>query len=225
MKKIMLILLLPLLVTLNSCKTLGYSLNEGDAVAAIREMLTIGAGMKSIINQQSLVEAILPGEAGKVLQTIQQLGLSKEVDKFTNTLTVAATQSAEQSIPVFLLGIKKMNIRDAVGIVKNGGTSATDYLRRTIGDSLRNAITPVMRTALNNYNIVQEWDKLTAPVKPLLGNRASLNLNIDNLTAGVVTLAMFKKIEEQEIAVRTKSEARTSALLQKVFSRDWGKPM
>jgi Protein of unknown function (DUF4197) len=225
MKKHLLILLLPATMLLSSCKTLNYLLNDGDATAAIKEMLTIGAGMKSIINKQSLVEAVLPGEAGKVLQTIQQLGLSKEVDKFTNTLTAAATESAEQSIPVFLLGIKKMTIRDAVSIVKNCGTGATDYLRRTIGDSLRSAITPVMRTALNKYNVMQAWDDMLGPVKPILGEKGKLNLGIDNLLAGAVALAMFKKIEEQEIAVRTKAEARSTQLLQKVFGRDWSKSM
>ena len=217
-------LLLPATMLLSSCKTLNYILNEGDAAAAIKEMLTIGAGMKSIINKQSLVEAVLPGELGKVLQTVQQLGLSKEVDKFTNTLTNAATESAEQSIPVFLSGIKKMTIRDAVSIVKNGGTGATDYLRRTIGDSLRSAITPVMRTALNKYNVMQAWEDMLGPAKPLLGNNSRLNLNIDNLLAGAVSLAMFKKIEEQEIAIRTRAEARSTQLLQKVFGRDWSKP-
>jgi hypothetical protein len=225
MKRLLLILLLPASMLLSGCKTLSFLLNEGDAAAAIKEMLTIGAGMKSIINKQSLVEAVLPGEVGKVLLTVQQLGLSKEVEKFTNTLTNAATESAEQSIPVFLLGIKKMNIREAVGIVKNGGTSGTDYLRRTIGDSLRSAITPVMRTALNKYNVMQAWDEMLGPVKPLAGSNSKLNLNIDNLLAGAVTMAMFKKIEEQEIAVRTKAEARTSRLLQNVFGRDWSKPM
>jgi nucleoside diphosphate kinase len=225
MRAIILTLLIPFTMMMSGCNTLRYVLNEGDAVSAIREMLTIGAGMKSIINKQSLIEAVLPGEVGKVLQTVQQLGLSKEVDKFTNTLTTAATESAEQSIPVFLLGIKKMNIRDAVSIVKNGGTGATDYLRRTIGDSLRSAITPVMRTALNKYNVMQAWDDMIGPAKPILGEKGKLNLNIDNLLAAAVTLAMFKKIEEQEIAIRTKAEARSTQLLQKVFGRDWSKPL
>ncbi len=225
MKRLLCMLLLPATMLLSGCKTLNYILNEGDAAEAIKEMLTIGAGMKSIINKQSLVEAVLPGELGKVLQTVQQLGLSKEVDKFTNTVTNAATESAEQSIPVFLSGIKKMTIRDAVSIVKNGGTGATDYLRRTIGDSLRSAITPVMRTALNKYNVTQAWDDMLGPAKPLLGNNSLLNLNIDNLLAGAVALAMFKKIEEQEIAIRTKAEARSTQLLQKVFGREWSKPL
>jgi hypothetical protein len=59
-------------------------------------------------------------------------------------MSTAAEKTAEKSIPIFLLGIKKMNFKDAVGIVKKGGTSATDYLRQSIGDTLRHSITPVM---------------------------------------------------------------------------------
>jgi hypothetical protein len=71
------------------------------------------------------------------LQKLQQLGLSKDIDKFTNTLTTAATQTATNSIPVFVDGIKKMSITDAIGIVKNGGTAATDYLRTSTGENLK----------------------------------------------------------------------------------------
>ena len=66
---------------------------------------------------------------------------------------------------------------------------------------------------------------MLVPAKPLLGNNSRLNLNIDNLLAGAVALAMFKKIEEQEIAIRTKAEARSTQLLQKVFGREWSKPL
>ena len=70
------------------------------------------------------------------------------------------TQTATNSIPVFVDGIKKMSITDAIGIVKNGGTAATDYLRTSTGENLKNTVTPIMKTALDQYNITKEWDKL-----------------------------------------------------------------
>lgn len=212
-------------LTFSGCDTLkgiaNNILNERDAITAIKEMLTIGANGNALISKDALMSAILPKDVNTVLQKLQQLGLSKEVDKFTNTLTNAASQTATNSIPVFVNGIKQMSITDAIGIVKNGGTAATDYLRSKVGDSLRTAVTPVMKTALDQYNITKEWDKLVAPVKLVLGNKVQLNLNIDNLLAGVVTNAMFSKIAEQEVAIRTKAEARTTPALQRVFGRDW----
>jgi hypothetical protein len=196
-------------------------LSERDAINGIKEMLTIGSNGNALISKDALMNTILPKDVNTVLQKLQQLGLSKDIDKFTNTLTNAATQTATNSIPIFVDGIKKMSITDAIGIVKNGGTAATDYLRNATGENLRTTVTPIMKTALDQYNITKEWDKLVAPAKLILGNKVNLNLNLDNLLAGVVTNAMFAKIAEQEVAIRTKAEARTTPTLQRVFGKDW----
>lgn len=225
MKKLSYILLLCTSISFSSCdtiKAIGNSLlSQADAAGAIREMLTMGTNGKSIFSKDVLMSAILPNEVNTVLQKLQQLGLSKDIDKFTNTLTEATTQTATQSVPIFVDGIKRMNISDAISIVKNGGTAATDYLRRAVGDSLRNAVSPIMKTALNQYNISNQWNKMVAPAKLAMGNRVNLNLNIENILAGVVTNAIFNKIAEQEVAVRTKVEARTTPQLQRVFGTDW----
>ncbi len=225
MKKFVILIFACISLSFSSCDVLKNAanslLNERDAIAAIKEMLTIGSQGKALISKESLMGAILPTEVNNVLQKLQQWGLSKDLDKFTNTLTTAATETATNSIPVFADGIKRMTIKDAIGIVKNGGTAATDYLRSSIGDTLRKAVTPIMKTALDQYKITQEWDKLVAPVKLVLGDKVNLNIGIDHLMAGVVTNAMFTKIAEQETAIRTKAEARTSPTLQKVFGKDW----
>lgn len=225
MRKVCLSLSLTMVIFLSSCDVLKNAtsniLNERDAILAIKEMLTIGSNGNALISKDALMNAILPKDVNTVLQKLQQLGLSKDIDKFTNTLSNAATETATNSIPVFIDGIKRMSITDAIGIVKNGGTAATDYLRSTTGENLRTTVTPIMKTALDQYNITKEWDKLVAPAKLLLGNKVNLNLNLDNLLAGVVTNAMFNKIAEQEVAIRTKAEARTTTTLQRVFGKNW----
>lgn len=225
MKRIAIIMLFSSSILFSSCDTLknmaSNLLTERDAISAIKEMLTMGSNGKALISKDVLMNAILPKDVNVVLQKLNQLGLSKDIDKFTNTLTNAAAQTATNSIPVFVDGIKRMNITDAINIVKNGGTSATDYLKTTIGSDLRTTVTPIMKTALDQYNITKEWDKLVAPAKMILGNKVNLNLNLDNLLAAVVTNAMFNKIAEQEIAIRTKAEERKTPLLQKVFGNDW----
>lgn len=225
MRKKLLSVSLTILIFLSSCDVLKNAastlLSERDAINAIKEMLTIGSNGNALISKDVLMNAILPKDVNTVLQKLQQLGLSKDIDKFTNTLSNAATQTATNSIPVFIDGIKRMSITDAIGIVKNGGTAATDYLRSTSGENLRTTVTPIMKTALDQYNITKEWDKLVSPAKLILGNKVNLNLNLDNLLAGVVTNAMFTKIAEQEVAIRTKAEARTTPTLQRVFGKTW----
>ena len=220
-KRLNIIIVAVALIFSSGCSTVKNLLSAKDAEDAIREMLSIGTMLskKDAFSKATLIDALFPEDVRKVLNTLETLGLSKEVDRFATTLGTAAEQTAEKSVPVFLLGIKQMNFRDAVGIVKKGGTAATDYLRESIGDTLRRSITPVMRTALQEYKLESEWNKLVTPVKLFAGDK--LNLDLSNLMSGLVANIMFNKIAEKERAIRTKAEERTSATLQKVFGQVW----
>ena len=196
-------------------------LTEQDAAPAIRQLLQMGAqgNLQGAFNKETVMAAIFPEQLRKTLNTLQQLGLTNEVDRFTNTLGTAAEQTAVRSVPIFLNGIGKMSFSDAIRIVKSGGTSATDYLRSSIGTELRSSIKPVMENALKEYKLVEQWDKIVKPAKALVGDK--LNLDLSTIMAGVVSEKMFQKMEETEIQVRTTAAARTTPLLEKVFSRDW----
>lgn len=74
----------------------------------------------------------------------------------------------------FLQGIKRIDIGDAFGIVKNEGKACTDYMRNKIGDILRNAIAPEVNNALNEYKLVKQWNDLVASAKLLLGDKLNL---------------------------------------------------
>lgn len=220
MKKILLPLLFAFVLPASfSCSTMRYTLNEADAAAAIRQMLEIGTKEGSLtgaFSKETVMSTLFPESLRKTLNTLNQLGLTNEIDRFTTTLGTAAEKTATASVPIFLSGINNMKFTDAVGIVKNGGTSATDYLRSSIGDTLRRSITPVMKGALNEYKLNEQWEKIIKPAQALAGNK--LNLDLANLMAGLVSEKMFQKIEEKEKQVRTNASARTTTLLQKVFS-------
>jgi hypothetical protein len=112
-----------------------------------------------------------------------------------------------------------MKFSDAMRIIKNGGTSATDYLRSSIGSNLRIAITPIMQEALKEYKLDEQWNNIIKPLKTVSGNK--FNLDLANLMAGLVSEKMFQKIEEREREIRANANARTTTLLQKVFSKNW----
>lgn len=214
-------IVLPASFSCSSSRFGGYRLNEADAIAAIRQVLEFGTrdGIAGSFSKESIMSVIFPGELRKVMNTLQQLGLTKEIDRFATTLTTAAEKTAEKSIPIFLNGISNMKFSDAMRIIRNGGTSATDYLRSSIGPELRNSITPVMQTALNEYKLSEQWNKVTKPVQTLTGN--TFNLDLANLMAGLVSEKMFQKIEERERKIRSDVSARTTKLLQNVFSKTW----
>ena len=54
-----------------------------------------------------------------------------------------------------------------------------------------------------------------------ISKRSYPYLDIANLMAVLVSEKMFQKIGEKEIQIRNNASARTTTLLQKVFSRNW----
>ncbi|HEU4904475.1 MAG TPA: DUF4197 domain-containing protein, partial [Flavisolibacter sp.] len=170
-------------------------------------------------SKEAVMATLFPEPLRKTLNTLQQIGLTPEIDRFTTTLGIAAEKTATRSVPIFLQGISNMSIADAMRIVKNGGTSATDYLRSNIGPDLRKEITPIMQEALNEYKLVEQWNNIIKPAQALVGNK--LNLDMPTLMAGLVSEKMFQKLEEKERDIRNNASARTTSLLQKVFSRKW----
>jgi hypothetical protein len=214
-------LLLPLTFSCSSSRLGAYRLNEADAANAIRQLLQIGADGKltGAFSKETILSTLFPKPVANVLNTLNQLGLTNEIDRFTTTLSTAAEKTAERSVPIFVNGITGMKFSDAMQVIKNGGTSATDYLRSHVGADLRKSITPVMQTALDEYKLVEQWNNIIKPVKSITGDK--LNIDLANLMAGIVSEKMFQKIAEKEIEIRNNANARTTTLLQKVFSKKW----
>lgn len=223
MKKMLLPILLAFTLPLSfSCNTLkNYVLTEQDAAAAVRQLLQLGTNgnFQSAFTKDAVMAAVFPESIRKTLNTLNQLGLTKEVDRFTTTLATAAEQSATRSVPVFVNAIAGMRISDAIRLVKGGGTSATDYLRLVAGTELRTALVPVMKQALDEYKLTEQWDGIIKPAKALVGDK--LNLDLPTIMAGIVSEKMFQEMEEKEKEVRKNAAARTTPLLKRVFGGSW----
>src|SRR3954453_8898311 len=178
MKKIFLPILSILLLSLTySCSTLRSALTQNDAASAIKQLLSMGARDNSIagaFSKETILATLFPEPVHKVLNTLNTLGLTSEIDRFTTTLSTAAEKTATASIPIFENSISHMKFSDAINIVKSGGTAATDYLRASAGDTLRTSIRPIMQSALTEYKLVEQWNDLIKPAKALAGNKLNL---------------------------------------------------
>jgi hypothetical protein len=214
-------MILPAIFSCSAGKFGGYTLNQQDAAAAIRQYLEMGVreGVNGTFTRELVMNKFFPEPVRKTLNTLQQLGVTDEIDRFVNTLSVASEKAAQSSMPVFISSINNLSFTDAMRIIRDGGTSGTDYLRSSVGADLRKAITPAVESALKEYKLEEQWEKIIKPAQSVVGNR--LNFDLGNLMAGMVSEAMFQKIEEKEKEVRANASARTTTLLQKVFSRNW----
>lgn len=205
----------------SGCDAIKNLLTDGDIAAGLKEALIQGitkggndARNGSLFSSSNILSSVLPESAVKVINTLNTLGMGGEVTRFTNTVTSAAGKSAENAVPVFISGIQRMNIRDAVGILGGGYNAATNYLRTSIGDSLRQAIKPQVAVALEEYKAQEGFNALIAKIP--FGNKP--NIDLASIVAQQVANQMFKEVEQEEYRIRTDVAARTTPLLQRVFS-------
>jgi hypothetical protein len=197
-------------------------LNEKDAAAAIRQLLQLGASNNNLtgaFNKDAILASVFPESVTRAMNVLNMLGMTSEIDRFTTTLGTAAERTATASVPVFMNSINNMSFTDAISIIKGGGTSATDYLRRNTSAQLQTAIRPSMQAAINEYNLSEQWNKIIKPAQSVFGSK--FNPDLASIMSMMVADAMFRKIAEKEQQVRTDASARTTPLLQKVFSRNW----
>ena len=101
--------------------------------------------------------------------------------------------------------------------IAGGYNAATNYLRGKIGDSIQNAIKPEIANVLTEYKLPQTASDLAGKDIPILGKQ-KLNIDFTSLLSKLVADKMFKEIEAQEYKIRTDVAARTTPLLQQVFS-------
>jgi hypothetical protein len=214
-------------ITSIRCAVVRSMLSEGDMIMGLKEALTQGLNsgvgalaLKGGMNGRDLLSSMLPEGAGKVFNTLSDLGLSSEINRFTNTLGEAASASAKRATPIFLKGIGQLIINKPLSLLQGRANAATDYLRSSIGTQLTDAFVPGVDSVFNEYGINKQLNTFTESL-PAFGNSnaaSNFKLNFSRLIAKQISNSIFNKIQDEELRIRTKIEARKTALLQKVFA-------
>ena len=140
MKKLFIPLLFAFLLPVSfSCSSMcfgSYNLTEADAASAIREMLSLGANQSNLsgaFSKEAVMATLFPESMRKTLNTLNQLGLTGEIDRFTTTLGTAAEKTATASVPIFISGINNMKFTDAMRIIKNVPSTRTYGVNLVVG--------------------------------------------------------------------------------------------
>ena len=117
--------------------------SEEEAANALKETLNKGTekgvsvlSVKDGYFANPKVKIPFPKNATKVADKLKQLGMQKKVDEVILSINRAAEDAAVLAKPIFVGAIKKMSIKDAIGIVKGAKTSGTDYLNKNTNTAL-----------------------------------------------------------------------------------------
>ena len=159
-----------LTVVLNSCDVLSKiptgvgGVTEGEAGEGIKEAL--GQGLVKAVLQlnkpdgffkDALYKILMPPDAKKIENTLRDLGMSKMVDKAILQINRAAEDAAAFAKPIFVDAIKSMTLSDAIGLVRNGDTSATHFFRVKTTDKLIAAFLPVIKSSLDKLDATKYY--------------------------------------------------------------------
>ena len=227
MRKLLAIVLLSL--SLSSCDVLSNLPNVGGVTEA-----EAGEGIKEALGQ-GLVKAVLklnkedgffgdaiykilmPPDAQKVVNTLRDLGMGKLVDKAVLAINRGAEDAAGYAKPIFIDAIKSMTLSDAIGLVKNGDTSATHFFRVKTTDKLTAAFMPVIKTSLDRVDATKYYGDVINTYNNFPTTFKKINPDLASFVTNKATNALFDLVAKEELNIRQNIAARSTELLRRVF--------
>jgi hypothetical protein len=169
--------------------------------------------------ENAALKIIMPPEAQKIESTLRRLGFNQLMDDMIVSMNRAAEDACKKAVPIFTTAIREMTITDGINILRGSDTSATSFLRIKTNTALAQSFSPIIKTSLDKVNATQYWEKIITTYNsvPLIGKKMNPDLVAyvtDKSLSGIYT-----EIASQEKDIRANPAARTSALLQKVFTK------
>jgi len=202
-------LLAPVLL-LPGCANRPLSLDEAvrrllmlSSQRAMAQLMAPGGFYDSQVARISLPERF-DDRSGRVLTAL--LGSALLRDRLTRQINRAAEEGADRAAPVIADAIRAMPVRDAVGILRGGGSGATDLLRGAMGNALVGAMLPGIDEGLRLFDneivtiALQAWTGID-----FTGLR-------DDVTRKAAD-AIYDAIAREEAAIRANPRATNDALL------------
>lgn len=222
-------------VTLGSCETLqqvataagagsGVGISNTEAAAGIKEAL--GQGItKSVLQlnttdgffRNELYKVLLPPEARKIENTLRDLGLNSLVDKAILQINRGAEDAVGYAKPIFVDAIRSMTLSDAIGLIRNGDTSATHFFREKTTSKLLAAFRPVIESSLNKVDATKYYGDMVSKYNNFPTTFKKLNPDLTSYVTQKATDALFNLIAKEELNIRTNFAARTTDILRRVF--------
>lgn len=210
---------------------------ENEVIRGLKRALQIGA--ETAVSDLNVTDAFyknaaykiaLPKEAQSIIQhkdnpLLQAAGISKLIDDAEKSMNRAAEQAVVKAKPIFVDAITKMSIQDAFGILNNGDTAATNYLRKKTYQQLYAAFKPEVSKTLNQpiyqgVSTQQTWSQLTSAynqVATFVPAWSSVNTSLDDYVTEKALHALFEEVKKEESKIRKDPAARVEEILRKVF--------
>jgi len=201
-------------------------LTNEEVISGLKEALNFG--IKNAVDLSSVTDGFLkndmirlpfPPDAIKVREKALNLGLSKQVATFEETLNRAAEEATKKAVPIFVDAIKNMSVSDGFSILKGGDGAAAKFLKSQTSNQLVIAFAPVVKEATTKVQLTAYWNPLITKYNTAMTFSGGQKLDPD-LDAYITQKAidgLFYLVEIEENKIRKDPVARVSEILVKVF--------
>ena len=191
-----------------------------DLEGAVRRLLTLSSqrAFARLLAEEGffrddLARIALPPQLGGSQITAAlaiALGTGAVQDRLLRVVNEAAEEGAKRAAPAVYDSIRDMTITDALGIVRGGPTAATDYLARSMGERIFDAIFPGVGQALRlaENGVIQRVLQVATGI-----NFPGLQADVTRKTSA----ALYRVIAREEAAIRADPQATGDPLLAGVF--------
>jgi tRNA(Leu) C34 or U34 (ribose-2'-O)-methylase TrmL len=208
----------------DSLKQIASSIRPSDVEMALglKQALEQGLFRSFDAFQNPQVNPVLafafPGDAQKIVNTLNNLGLGSYVDKVTGKFNHAASSAFIAAKPIFLNSLRSMNISDAAGIlITDNDHAATDYFKANTRTELTAAFRPIADSTIKVEGADKDWAKIANAIN----NIPFANLKVENsLTDFVAARAvdgMYLMVAQEEEKIRKDVNFRKTDLMKRVF--------
>lgn len=158
----------------------------------------------------------LPKNLQKPAQWMQRLGQGKYVKQLEDSLNQAAEQAVPHARDLFMHSIKQLTLDDAKQIISGQPTAATDFLRRTSQDELRDRFLPIVQEQTSKTSLAQHYNQ-TAKKARKFGFDQDKTQPIEQYVTDQAIDSLFAVLGEQESSLRANPKQAATGLLQQIL--------
>ncbi len=198
-------------------------ITQTDAVSGLRAALDQGAvkavDSLSVANgflNNGKVRIPLPSTLQKVKKAAKLLGMGQQFDDLEVSMNRAAEAAVPKAKPLLVNAIKQMSVQDAIGLLKGGNDSATQYFKSKTQAKLVSEFLPFAAQATAKVGLAKQYNSLAA-------KGASLGLvkedqkSLDGYIAQKAVDGLFTLIADEEKSIRANPIGAGTDLLRRVF--------
>jgi len=200
-------------------------LTDSKASAGLKEALQVATekavsltGRPNGYFGDAAIKILMPEKLKTMQQGLRAVGYGPQIDEFVLSMNRAAEQAAPAAKQIFTEAITSMTFDDAKKIVSGSNTAATDYFKAKTTDKLTAAFKPVIDKSMGEVGVTRQYQALVGKFDSIPFAKTQA-FDLDKYVTGKALDGLFHVVGEQEKLIRTNPAARTTALLQEVFTK------